>query len=614
MVKRKKKKDPFGFAAYIPAAPFLKAPEEEWNVFFKGFDSILEQYKDIDTDAELEDAKKKMEAALKVEKETGEPLIIRASPLTPMEGKEAAEKYTGVVDTATAGAILAMIAAEAASLGQLDISITQILRHPILAAAINNAEKIHGAVLSEGVYPAYRYAILKDYQPLKADTKTIVDLYTRGFINYDTFMDWIEYLGYDTNEAAKLACAAFRYPGLSEALTLLRRGEITEDECKIYLRRQGLHSWAVDDLIKLRWRLPGYMDIISVYMREGYMPDKWVEIPEEFVDYMRQLGYDEFWAKRLWGKHWVLPGVTLLYDMFHKKIIDKETMVQMLKYHDFEPVWRERLIQNAYEMIPRVDLRRAYRYGMLKAEDLTERYEWLGYKPEDARLMAGLAERWSLDRYYTRLETVARAAYRKGLLDRDGLVDILQRINTPEEAIDLVLEAEEIARQAAIREPGEDARTLTASQILSLYKKRLITREYASTRLARLGYSGGDASFLLSLSAPAPEPEEVNRDLVTAASMLYREGLLSKDEFEGYLRKAGLSEEDVSRKVEAEDLRYRLDYARDLINLIKEAYRKDVYTAEEAVDRLIQFGMVPERATALIAREQLRKMPKPRAD
>jgi len=701
MDKRKKKKDPFGFAYYIPAAPFLKAPEEEWSVFFKGFDLILDKYKDVDTDAELEDARKKMAGALELKEEEAGPPLVRASPLSPAKGKEAAEKYTGIVDLATAGAILAMIAAEAASLGQLDMTLAQILRHPILAAAISNAEKVHGAVLSEGVYPAYRYHILKQYQPLRADARTLAELYARGIIDFFTYLDQIEYQGYDTAEAVKLANAAFRYPGLSELLTLLRRGIITEGDFKLLLRRQGLPSSAVDALTNLRWlktdahtladlcvkgfispsayvdqvkalgydlseavnlmsaafkwpglselltllrrgildtdtflsylkrtglspdaaallyhlrwQLPGYMDIISVYMREGYMPDKWVEIPDEFIAYMKQLGYSEFWAKRLWGKHWVLPGVTLLYDMFHKKIIDKDTMVQMLKYHDFEPVWRERLIENAYEMIPRVDLRRAYRYGMLKAEDLTERYEWLGYKPEDARLMAGLAQRWSLDRYYTRLETVARAAYRRGKLSREGLLEILKQINTPKPAIDLIIEAEDIAREAMVREPGEVENTLTTSQVLSLYRKSLITHEYASTRLKDMGYPDEDVSLLLSLAAPSPEPVEVNRDLITAASMLYREGLLSKDEFEGFLRKAGLSEEDVSRKVEAEDLRYRLDYARDLIALIKEAYRKDVYTAEEAVDRLIQFGMVPERATALIAREQLRKMSKPRA-
>jgi len=463
------------------------------------------------------------------------------------------------------------------------------------------------------VYPAYRYAILKDFQPLRADARTLAELYARGFMDFDTYLDQIEYQGYDMDEATRLANAAFRYPGFSDLLTLFRRGIIDADTFQLLLRRQGMSPGVLDDLMRLRWQLPSYMDIISVYMREGYLEDKWVEIPEEFIDYMRQLGYSEFWAKRLWGKHWVLPGVSLLYDMFHKKIIDKETMVQMLKYHDFEPVWRERLIENAYEMIPRVDLRRAYRYGMLRPEDLTERYEWLGYKPEDARLMAGLAERWSLDRYYTRLETVARAAYRKGKLSREGLLEILRRINTPEEAVDLVLEAEEIAREAAVREPGEDVRTLTASQVLSLYRKRLITREYASKRLADMGYPAEDVSFLLELAAPSPEPVEVNRELITAASMLYREGLMPLSEFEGYLRKAGLSEEDIRRKVEAEELRYRLDYARDIIALVKEAYRKDVYTAEEAVARLLYQGMTLERAEALIAREQLRKLPKPRA-
>lgn len=701
MVKRKKKKDPFGLFMLMPSPIALAAPESKTSFFFEGFDTILDKYKDIDSDAEIEEARKKMAGALELKKEEGGEALLLLSPLSPEKGKEAAQAYTGQVDLATATALLGMIAAEAASLGQLDISLSQVLRHPVLAAAIDAATRVHAATLMEGVYPAYRYSILKEFQPLRADAKILADLYARGIIDFDTYLSQIEYQGYDTDEATKLANAAYRYPGLNELLPLLRRGIIETDKFKLFLQRQGLHPDVLDDLVQLRWlradartlaelytrgiitfeayakhmellgydvneaaklanatyrwpgigelltlyrrgiideqtcryllqrgglfstvadkimqlrwQLPGYQDIISVYMREGYLEDKWVEIPEEFIDYMKQLGYSEFWAKRLWGKHWVLPGVNLLYDMFHKKIIDKDTMVQMLKYHDFEPVWRERLIENAYEMIPRVDLRRAYRYGMLKAEDLTERYEWLGYKPEDAQLMAGLAERWSLDRYYTRLETVARAAYRKGLLSREGLLEILRRINTPEEAIDLVIEAEEIAREAAVREPGEDVRTLTASQVLSLYKKRRITQEYASARLGNMGYSSQDISLLLDLSAPAPEPEEVNRDLITAASMLYREGLMDLSEFEGYLRKAGLSEDDIHRKVEAEELRYRLDYARDIIALVKEAYRKDVYTAEEAMERLMAQGMTQERAAALIALEQLRRLPKPRA-
>jgi hypothetical protein len=358
--------------------------------------------------------------------------------------------------------------------------------------------------------------------------------------------------------------------------------------------------------------LPPYQDIISIYMKEGYMPEKWVEIPEEFICYLKELGYSPEWAKRLWGKHWVLPSVDLLYEMFWKKIISYDDMVKMLKYHDFEPVWRERLIQNAYRAIPRVDLRRAYRYGITDITSLTERYEWLGFKPEDAAKMASIAVRESLEHYYTRLEQVARQAYRKGLLDREGFTAILRQINTPEPAIALALEAEDLARAAKVREPAEEPPTLTVSQILSLYGSRKVSREFASERLRILGYSSEDISLLLSLYEPKPEPAEVNRELVSAASQLYREGFMGKDEFAAYLRKAGLSEREIEIKIEAEDLRYRYDYLKDLVALAKEAYKKDVYTSEELEGYLLYYGMQFERVKAISALEQLRKMPKPK--
>jgi len=255
--------------------------------------------------------------------------------------------------------------------------------------------------------------------------------------------------------------------------------------------------------------LPGYADMISVYVREGYLEEKWVEIPAEFVENMKELGYPEYWTQRLWGKHWVLPDVQLLYDMFHKKIIDYGTLTIMLKYHDFEPVWRDRLIKNAYVMVPRVDLRRAYRYAMLKAGDLKERYSWLGYKDADADLMAGIAERWSLDRYYTRLETVARAAFRKGSLTADALKAILVKVNTPAEAIPLIIEAETLARGAAVLEPEEEPRVLTASQVVSLHRTGTLPFAAAKARLTKMGFLPEDADLLLHLEPNLPSSADM---------------------------------------------------------------------------------------------------------
>lgn len=358
--------------------------------------------------------------------------------------------------------------------------------------------------------------------------------------------------------------------------------------------------------------LPGYADMISVYMREGYMAEKWVEIPQEFVNFIRELGFSEFWAYRLWGKHWVLPGVSHLYEMFHKKIIDYNTMAGMLKYHDFEPVWRARLIENAYQMIPRVDLRRGYVWGLISEAELQERYEKLGYGPGDAAIMKNIAKRFGLSAYYSRLLTVACQAFRRGQLEGPAFQEILEDVGLPEDAQDLILEAEMLAREIGAVEPGEEPRTLTASQVCATYTKGFLSLSAAKKRLLDLGYLEDDADLLLALATPKPEAEAPATEIVSAASLLYREGWMDPAEYAGWLRKARLSEEEIAVVKDAQDLRYRLDYARELLALSKEEYRKDIITLDEFYMYLLRFGCQPERAAAIVALEEARKIPKPK--
>jgi len=352
--------------------------------------------------------------------------------------------------------------------------------------------------------------------------------------------------------------------------------------------------------------------MISVYVREGYMAEKWVEIPPEFATYMKELGYSEEWTKRLWGQHWVLPGVSLLYEMFHKKIIDYETLTAMLKYHDFEPVWRDRLIANAYALIPRVDLRRGYAWGLISGDQLQERYEKLGFSPDDATSMTGIAKRYGLSAYYSRLLSVAAATFRKGQLSGQDFQHMMEVCGLPGEAQDLLLRAESMARNAAVTQPGEEPRILSASQVCAAYTKGLLSPSAAKERLVDMGFLEGDADLLLDLAAPKPQAEAPSTEIVSAASLLYRNGWMSPAEFEGWLRKARLTDEEIAVTKDAQDLRYWLDYASDLLALWKQMYAKDLITLDEFYDNLLRWGCQPDRAWAIASLEETRKIPKPK--
>jgi len=342
--------------------------------------------------------------------------------------------------------------------------------------------------------------------------------------------------------------------------------------------------------------LPGYMDMIGIYVREGYLEDHQVELPSEFAEYMKELGYPDFWTKRLWGKHWVLPGVDHLYEMFHKKIIDYETMALMLKFHDFLPEWRDRLIQNAYELIPRVDLRRAYMYGVDGYEDLVEPYEKLGYSPEDAATMDQIAKRFALEAHYSRLLTVARAAYRKGQLPGPEFQAIMEGIHIPTAAQDLILQAETLARLTAVKDPGEEPYMPSRSDMRWMVEWGQISAE----DLKDLAEADGiDPAW----SPRVTEAWLLNqqRDELAKVRAVYerrlREGFMSKADFGkalSSLHYAGHVVDALERWADEElDLQERLEEAKEYEALAKD----EVITPTEYGQALRDLGMTEERIT-----------------
>jgi len=359
---------------------------------------------------------------------------------------------------------------------------------------------------------------------------------------------------------------------------------------------------AISEFLKRHWLkeytplLPGYQDMIGVYVREGYIPEKWVELPSKFTEYMKELGYSEDWTKQLWGKHWVLPGVELLYDMFHKKIIDYDLLALMLKFHDFEPEWRDRLIRNAYELIPRVDLRRAYMYGVDGYSDLVEPYEKLGYSPEDAQTMDQIAKRFALEAHYSRLLTVARAAYRKGQLPGPEFQAIMEDIHIPTAAQDLILQAETLARLSSVKDPGEEPYMPSRSDMRWMVEWGLISAE----DLKDLAEADGiDPAW----SPRVTEAWLLNqqRDELAKVRAVYerrlREGFMSKADFGkalSSLHYAGHVVDALERWADEElDLQESLEEAKEYEALAKDG----ILTVTEYGQALRKLGMTEERIT-----------------
>lgn len=140
--------------------------------------------------------------------------------------------------------------------------------------------------------------------------------------------------------------------------------------------------------------IPDFQSLISIYVKEGYLEEHWVEMPEEMADNFRQLGYSYDWALRLWGQHWVYPGPTQLYEMLHRSTgsfpeigVTEDTITEMLKLHDFEPKWRGPLQAISWNTWRIFDIRVGWEMELLSDEGLLNRLIDTGYHPKDAEIL-----------------------------------------------------------------------------------------------------------------------------------------------------------------------------------------------------------------------------------
>jgi len=579
------------------------------------------------------------------------------SPLTPEEAKAQLDTWGLVALGIYIAGSVACIAAEVAGLGQIEVPAQMFMD---TYNTTGGRELIKEYVLGawyDAILPAVKNYWLSQYRPTIPDPADLIQMRIRGEIEHPEFVRLMGYHGFDGPLCDRLYLITLKVPPIDALMSMKYRGLLDVAGVDNALRKQGIDPgynyflhvlsdripdvrdltemyWRgrigedrfASDLIKQGWRdpylagfrelarrVPGPMDLIRFYVREAYVPEMQLEIPDAFISDMKLQGYEERWTRLFWGAHWVLVPVGQLYDMYHRRIIDYPTLVEQLKFHDYTSPWRDRLIRTAYRVWRLLDLREGWELGVLSDSGIIDKLLDYGYSPTDAPNIARVHISRVLSTHQMGYARVVAQAYRKGVVTRDAAIAEMRKVNVIDPIIGLMLNAEELKRRIGAVEPDEEPRILTASQVLQAFREGVFTRDMALKRLTDMGYSEEDARILVAINTPKQPITEPTSKMVTAASTLYKEGLMPLDEFEGWLRKANLSEEEIRIETDVQNLRYRYDFTADIIAGQKDAFQKDLITEDQLYDALIGLGMQPERARVLMAAQVIKKLPRPKA-
>jgi len=180
-----------------------------------------------------------------------------------------------------------------------------------------------------------------------------------------------------------------------------------------------------------RPEIPGTGDLIRFLVREAITQDRFGEL-------MARQGYSDELAENFWVAHWREIGENRINEAYHRGVIDRDERDKYLVILDYRPdarpgfgiADRDIIGSLSKRLIPRVDVRRAWEYGLIDDADLLQRYVSLGYE-EDAPMMAQIQREAALAGEKSAVARAAGRAYRDGVIPEDRFLEVLAQLGYP---------------------------------------------------------------------------------------------------------------------------------------------------------------------------------------
>jgi len=180
-----------------------------------------------------------------------------------------------------------------------------------------------------------------------------------------------------------------------------------------------------------RPEIPGTGDLIRFLVREAIDQDRFGEL-------MALHGYSDEHKEAYWVAHWREIGENRINEAFHRGVITKAERDKYLIILDYRPDERpgfgisDRDIIGSLSkvLIPRVDVRRAWEYGLINDAELLARYVALGYE-DDAPIMATIQKEAALAGEKSAVARAAGRAYRENIIPEDRFLEVLAGLGYP---------------------------------------------------------------------------------------------------------------------------------------------------------------------------------------
>ena len=282
---------------------------------------------------------------------------------------------------------------------------------------------------------------------------------------------------------------------------------------------------------------------------------------------LRALGYTKQRSAYDYAAHWINPAPGQLAEMMQRLrpgrvkpsiVFTQQDFLRVLAEQDVAPYFRERFLAISFRTLPLRQLNAATQQGLFNEEELRQRWQDIGFSPQDAATMA------------------------KATL------------------------------YAARRNAATAAHGYNAALVSQLAEYRLITRDLAETYLSPQGFSPVQIDELFRaaqdrrvLAVKKKHEEGAVNEYAKLAVKAYADGTVSRDNARQALNQAGYTDLAADLTLTTEDLRVRMDTINAAVKQIHRAFRFGEIDATGSANALTLAGVQPQMVSTLVSRWQL---------
>jgi len=395
-----------------------------------------------------------------------------------------------------------------------------------IGALVAVATALFPAAIS-GFVGQVRNASMRLFTPGLLDAQSAIRAYQLDPANYDVMMHSLRSQGLTADQIEVLQDVLKSRLSSSDVLTLWLRGKISDLEFSNRLGKAGVALSEIADIKELSNQIPGPSDLVRFGLREVWRDDVASAYgydqgqPAEMTEWMQKQGFGPEWAKAFWRSHWEIPSPGQMIEMFHRREIDHDALVQGLKVNDLAPGWIDPLLGITYNLLTRVDVKRALRYGEYDTDQVFQEYRELGYDDNRARILTNIAIRESLDEAAGLTRTAVVSAYKKRRMDRGEAIESLSDLGILGDVAEFYLDQADFDRLDSLNKRR-------IANVEKRHKAGLLTDDQALAELGALGVGGEEArleveDWSVSRKTTVKRPSRANLD------EFVRQGILGVD-------------------------------------------------------------------------------------